>query len=287
MFSPGIRNPHHSVLICVAITLVSWASIAWGIVEMQAAGQETLGSGLKIGLAILPGIIAPLMALNFLWGMKVVASVRRGENAIARWTVTAAELAEFAISNKARNALGGEHFNDWSPPRDLPSSGIDVIFTATGVLVGDTYFPLAITGLYRFSHVWMLSDGVPTIAFRTILTGANRFGPRTTAGELRIPVPRLASADAAKIVAHFESVRVGKVIANPDFYGRRMRLGLIAAPVFLAIAAAGFVLGPNDVGDGSVSVPSLMVIIGLVAGIAALILALAARLMAGAQNRKR
>lgn len=58
-----------------------------------------------------------------------------------------------------------------------------------------------------------------------------------------------------------------------------MRFGLIGAPIFLAIAALGFVLGPNDVSDGSVSMPSLMVIIGLAAGIAMLLLALAARLL--------
>lgn len=287
MFSPGIRNPHHSVLICVAITLLSWASIAWGVVEMQAAGQETLASGLKIGLAILPAIIAPLMAWNFWWGMKVIASIRRGEKAIARWTVTAAELGEFAVGDKARNALGSEHHNDWSPPRDTPSSGIEVTFVPDAVLVGDTYFALTTTGPFRFSHAWMLSEKAPAVAFRTLLTSANRFGSRTTAGELRIPVSRAASAKAAEVVAHFERVRAGQVIANPGFYPSRIRFGLIAAPIFLAIAAVGVALSPNDVGNGDISIPSLMVIVGLVMGIAALILALAAWMLARAQRGKR
>lgn len=286
VFSVGIRNPHRSVLICVAITLVAFASIAWGVFDMQAAGQETLNSGLKIGLALLPAILAPLMALNFFWGMKVMARVRRGEKAIARWSVAAADLAEFAAVDKARDARGFEHINDWSPPREPPSSGIEVIFVPDAVLVGDTYFSLANKGFFRFTGVRMLGQNPPVIAFQTVTTYANRFGTRTTAGELRIPVAPLASAEAARIVTHFEGVGAGKIVANPDFYRRRVRFGLIGAPIFLSISALGLVLGPNDVSDASVSIPSLMLIIGLVAGIAMLILALAASLLGGAQRRK-
>lgn len=291
MFSAGIRNPQRSLLICVAITLVAWAFVAWGAFEMHASGQDTLDSGLKIGLALLPAILAPVMALNFWGGINVIASIRRGENRIARWTVTAAELAEFAASNEARNALGGEHHNDWSPPRDPPLSGIEIIFTSDGVLVGDTYFTLSTTGLFRFTSVGLLPDrlpeGLPAIAFKTITTYANRFGMRTMAGELRAPVSRLASAEAAKVVAHFEQVGAGKVIANPNFYRRRVRFGLIGAPISLAIAALGFALGPDDMSNGSISIPTLMVIFGLVSGIAMLILAAAAKRLDGAQRRER
>lgn len=168
MFSVGIRNPQLMALICVAVTLAAWISIGWGVLEMNAAGRETQGSGLKIGLALLPAMLAPLLAFNFWWGMKVIASIRRGEKAIARWSVTAAELAEFAAGDKARNALGAEYLNDWSPPREPPPSGIEVIFVPDGVLVGDTYFGIATTGIFRFSNVWMLAGAPPAITFRTI-----------------------------------------------------------------------------------------------------------------------
>lgn len=287
MFSAGIRNPQRSVLICLAITLVAWALIAWGVFEMQATREDTLSSGLKIGLALLPAILAPLMAFNFYGAMKVIAAIRRGENKIARWTVTATELAEFVASDKARNALRGDNVNDWSPPREPPSSGIAVIFVADAVLVGDTYFALVTTGLFRFSGVQMLIEGPPVIAFQTHTTYANRFNTRTTVGELRIPVSRFAGDEVIKVVAHFERVGAGTIITNPNFYRSRVRFGLIAAPIFFAIAASGFVLGPNDMSDGSVSIPSLMVIIGLASGIAMLILALAAWLLGRAQLRKR
>jgi len=51
--------------------------------------------------------------------------------------------------------------------------------------------------------------------------------------------------------------------------------------------ALGFVLGPKDMSNGDISIPTLMVIIGLVAGIAMLIFALAAWLLDGAQRRTR
>lgn len=287
MFSPGIRNPRRSLLICMTVTLVSWAFVAWGAFEMHAAGQETLGSGLKIGLALLPGILGPLVVYNFWRGMKVFATIRRGENEVGRWTVTAADFAEFAASDKARNTRGGEYLNDWSPSREPPSSGIEVIFVADGVLVGDTYFTLSITGLFRFTGVRMLSESPPAIAFRTIMTWANRFSVRTTVGELRIPVSRLAGAEAAKVVAHFERVDARAVVVNPGFYRSRMRIGLIGAPIFFAVAAVGFVLRSIVGDDDSGFDPTLLIVIGLVLGIAMLILALAAKLLDRAQLRKR
>jgi len=288
VFSAGIRNPGRSLLICVVITLAAWGSIAWGVIEMNAVGQETLGSGLKIGLAMLPGIIGPLMAWNFWWATKVFASVRRGENVIGRWSVTAAELAEFAEIDRVRSVQGSGVSNEWSTKRDAQPSGIEVIFVKDAVLVGDTYFALAITGPFRFISVRMLSGSQQTIAFQTLLTLANRFSTRTMAGELRIPVSRAASADAGEVVAHFARVAARDIVANPDFYRSRIRFGLVAAPICFAVAALGFVLRSIFGGsEDGLDAPTLLTIIGCIAGVTALILALAAKLLDNAQRRKR
>ena len=286
MFSHGIRNPQRSLLICVAIILLALGSIAWGVVEMNAAGQETLGSGLKIGIALLPAILAPFMALNFWGATKVMASMRRGENAIARWTITAADLAEFVVVDKVRSARGIEHLNDWPPPRDPPPSGIEIVFTPSAVLVGDTYFALTPNGPFRFTGVRLLSGSQPVIAFSTLTTYANRFGTRTTRGELRIPASQQASAAAAQVVTHFEQVGAGTIIADPNFYRRRIRIGLIAAPIFLTIAALGFVLS-SILENNSGFDPIILIAIGLVFGLASLILAGAATLLERRQIRKR
>lgn len=286
MFSPGIRNPRRSLLICVGVTLAALASIAWGVWDMQATGQETVASGLAIGLALLPAIMAPMLALNFWAAEKKFAAIRRGEGEIGRWKVSAAELAAFVSADKARNAQGADRLNDWSPPREASPSEVDVIFVADGVLVGDTYFSLVTTGLFRFSGVWLRSDGAPAVAFRTATTYANRFNTRTMAGELRVPVSGSAGALAAKVVTHFERVVAGEVIANPDFYGRRVRIGLIGAPICFAIAAAGFVLRSIFGSDESGFDASILIIIGVVAGIAMLVLAGAASLLGRSQRRR-
>ena len=91
----------------------------------------------------------------------------------------------------------------------------------------------------------------------------------------------------AASVQHFEQVAAREIVANPNFYRSRMRFGLIGAPILFAVAALGFVLGPGDVSNGDVSIPSLMVIIGMVAGGAMLVLSLAAWLLDRAQARKR
>lgn len=286
MFSPGIRNPRRSLLICVAITLVACASIAWGVWDMQSARQETLASGLAIGLALLPAIMAPMLALNFWGAEKKFAAIRRGEGEIGRWRVSAAELAAFASADKARSAQGVDQINDWPPPRDTSPSGIEVIFVPDGVLVGDTYFSLVTTGLFRFSAVWLMPDPAPAIAFRTSTTYANRFNTRTMAGQLRIPVSGGAHAQAANVVTHFSRVAAGEVIANPDFYKTRVRIGLIGAPICFAIAAVGFILLAIFGSDQSGFDASILIIIGLVAGIAMLVLAGAAALLGRAQQRK-
>lgn len=287
MFSAGVRNPRRSFLICVVVTLAALASIAWGVFEMNATGQETLATGLAIGLAILPAVMGALMAWNFWWAMKVFASIRRGENVIGRWSVTAEELTEFVGIDKVRDAQGSDVLNEWSASREAAPSGIEVRFVKDAVLVGDTYFPLTLIGPFRFTGVRMLSGSQQTIAFRTLLTLANRFGARTTAGELRIPVSRGASAQAGEVVTHFARVAAREIVASPNFYRSRIRGGLIAAVVGFAVAALGFVLrsvlGSREDGLDA----TLVIAIGLVVAGGGLVLALLAKLLDNKQRAKR
>lgn len=286
MHNTGLRDPRRNWFISLAGTLVAWAFVAWGALEMREAGQDALGPGLKVGLALLPAIFGPFMIYNFWLGMKVFAAIRRGENEIGRWTVTAAELTEFSARNKALDALGGENLNVWTAPREPLPGGLEVIFVADGVLVGDTYFGLASTGMFKISDIRILSESPPIIAFRAVTTWANRFGIRTSVGTLRIPVSRAASAEAAKVLGHFERVDRREVIANPGFYRGRMRAGLIGAPFFLAVSAVGFALSSTGRFDINNDVSGALIIIGLVLSIAMLILALAAWLLGRAQRRK-
>ena len=275
------------MLICVAVTLVAWAFVAWGAFEMHQTGEETLGSGLKIGLALLPALLGPLAILNFRLGTKVFAAIRRGEDEIARWTVTAAELAEFSAYDGALNALGDENLNDWSPPRQSPPAGVEVIFVTDGVLVGDTYFGLINTGPFRFTGVWMLAESPPAIAFRTITTLANRFGARTTVGALRIPVSRTASAEAARVLGHYRRVHEGGLV-SPRLQRRRRlvgRLAMIGTPIAFAVAAVGFVLKSKGMYSDANDISGVMIVLGLLTGGAMLIVGLVAWRLGRAQPR--
>lgn len=286
MHDHGIHNPRRSALICVAVTVVAWAFVAWGALEMHVTGEETLGSGLKVGLALLPAILAPAMFYNFWRGMKVFAAIRRGENEIGRWAVTAAELADFAANDDAHNARGREHLNMWRRPRKLPAQGLDIIFVTDGVLVGDTYFALITTGLFKITGVRMLSESPPAIAFRTVATWVYEHRSHTAVGALRIPVSRAAGAAAARVLGHYERVDAREVIVNPGFYWGRMRVGLIGAPIFFAVAAVGVVLKATGRYNDSDDISGLMIGIGILLGGAMLILALVAWRLGRAQLRK-
>jgi hypothetical protein len=275
----GARNPRLNFRICLGVTLAAWAFVAWGALEMHMKGAETMGSALKIGIGLLPAILGPVMAWNFWRGMKVFAAFRRGENVIARWTVTASDFPAFTAVDDSRNAYGGEYRNDWSAPRALPPSGLEIIFAADGALVGDTYFALVTTGIYKFTRGGMLSDNLPAIEFRTVMTWGNRFGARTTVGVLRLPAPAHAAAEAAKVVDHFRRVTAREIVINASRYRRLMRVGLVGAPICFAIAVLGYWLD----GDG---LPDLMLGLGILLGIAMLVLARTAWAMEQAQHRK-
>ena len=291
MFSGGIRNPVLQLRIALAITLVSWALILWGLLEMRAAGwADERSSGTKIGLGMLPGIIGPFMVLNFWSAVRIVAALRRGENVLARWHVPAATLAEFVPEDIKRNGLGSEYVNDWKPPRTLPPGGVDIIFGADGVVVHNSYFALVTSGPYLFQKVGLLPHSPRSIEFLTVTThsGGNSTTRRFPA-VLRLPLPEAPTTtdhpDALKVVDHFRRVRTGEVVTNPNFYPRRVRIGAIGAAIFLPIALIGFFLerqGDPDRGQ----VPGLMLGIGLLFGGASLILALLATYIGRGQRQR-
>ncbi len=282
---PALRNPRRYLLISIAVTVTACAFLLWGAIEMYRAGEETFGSGMKIGLALLPAILGPAAAFNFWRGVKVFAAIKRGENEIGRWTVTAADLAEFAPVDDDRNAHGGVYRNVWPRPRDLPTTGLEIIFVADAALVGDTYYALVTTGLFKVTAVGMLVDCAPTIEFVTVTTsvrGGNSVSVRSAVAALRIPVSRSVGADvaAAGVIDHFRRVLAREIIVNPHFYRRRMRFGLIGAPICFAIALVGYLLDREDL-----SVP--MLALGILLGCVMLILALAAWKLDQARLRKR
>lgn len=284
----GVRNPRRSVLICAGLLAASVAVLVFGIARMILAGAETQLSTFSIVLGAVGSIAFFFLLLNFTWGMRVIAAIRRGENVIARWTVPAEAVDRFR-RNEANHAAEG-HPNDYKLPGRTPPQGLEVIFATDGVVIGDTFFGLATTGLANIRQAGIVPGEPLCLGFRTSITtgriqssGTPRI--RNVLGLLRIPVADSAHAQAKTVLDHYIAALAGQVVVKPDFWHRRIRWGLWAAVVSAVVAAAGFSLAAlgADLGE----LPLILAVSGTVAAIGGLLLALIAWGNAGRQRQGR
>ena len=291
MANRGFRNPRRVTLICLASAVTGWAAVAWGIFEMQRLGQETVATGTSIGLGLPVGVVATGMLALAINGARIVAAIRHGEKVIARWTVSPDDFAAFTTNNAARNALGSDYRNDWKPPRTITPEGIEIVFRPDGVLVGDTYFGLVNTGMFKFEGVQMLPENPLAIEFGTVTTTISNVSTvriDRNRGVLRLPVSRLARAEAVRVLDYYKKVDAREIVVNAGFYLSRKRFGLIAAPICFLAAAVGFAIEFSGYGGilGEL-LPLLLAVGGVIFGLGALILVLLAWSLSRAQHRKR
>ena len=288
MSGQGFRRPRLVIGICLGVTVVSCLAIAWGALEMMRTGDDGGLPGAAVGLGIAPAVIGLGMLFLAIKGARTVTAAQRGDRVFARWTVSPDELAAFAVNNEARDALGPEYNNDWSPPRKVPPDGIEVRFDPDGVLVGDTYFGLVTTGMFKFEGVQILPENPLSIEFGTVtttITKATTVHVRTHRGVLRLPIGRLGRDEAVKVLDHYKRVDRRETIVNAGFYRGRIKFGLIAAAFCFVAAALGFAMEALDFGGDFV--PVLFAVGGIVAGIGGLVLALLAKALSNAQHRPR
>ena len=274
--STGIRNPRRSVLIALGLTLLALCAIAWGFIEINRSGAETPATGAAIGVGLLVAILGVFLTVNFVWAVRLVGAMRRGEGVIARWTVPPAQFDDFRTS-EATHRSAGRH-NDYKAPRKTPAEGVEIVFTASAVLIGDTFFGLARDGLARFTAARVVSGNPPCLAFATAMTvgraSASGAHFQTSTGELRVPIARTAQAEARAVFDHFRAVAEQRTIVNPRFWPRRIRIGLGTALAAGLICAGGFALNALRVDLGVV--PLVMAVAGAVIGLGGLVLALIA-----------
>lgn len=283
----GIHNPPRQVRICLALLAVSAIAFVSGLLGVSSAGAETV-SGIAIALGLLGSIVFFLMLLNFVWGVRVFNAIKRGENMVARWTVPADEFDRFRANEAGHAAIG--HPNDYKPPRLTPPGGVEVIFAKDGMIIGDTFFGLATTGLSHFRQVGIVPGDPLCLGFQTALTTARHQSSGTPSfstvlGLLRIPVANAAHPEAKAVLDHYIAALAGQVIVRPDFWPRRIRWGLWAAVISAIAAATGFGLEALDADLGIL--PLILAVSGTVAAIGGLILALLAWIFADRQRRGR
>lgn len=289
MRNTGFRRPRLTVLIWLVIALVAWVAVAWGVFEMQRLGHETGYTATAIGGGFPVAVIASGMLLLAMRGARTVAAITRPENMLGRWRVSPDELAAFAVNNTARNALGVDYQNDWTPPRTIPPDGIEIIFAPDGVLVGDTYFGLVNTGMFKFQGAQMLPGNPLAIEFGMVATTGTHISHvvvRTHHSVLRLPVSRLARDEAVRVLDHFKRVDAREIVVNAGFYLSRIRIGLWVAAVSFPVAAFGFAMAFSGYANNDIVDPALLAGLGVILGIGGLTLALLAWWLRMGQYRK-
>jgi hypothetical protein len=284
--STGVRRPDRNVKICLALLAASLTTLVAGILVMKSAGAESTASATAIAFGLLGTIVSSLMLANFIWATRVFAAIKQGRNVIARWTVPVDAFNRFR-ENEAEHAAAG-HPNDYKLPRITPPQGVKVIFATDGVIIGDTFFGLATTGLAHIRQIGIVPGDPMCIGFQTALTtgrvwssGGATFG--TALGLLRIPVASGSRQEADAVLDHYTAALAGQVIVKPDFWQRRIRWELRAALVSAFVSAAGFALEALDAGFGVL--PLILAVSGAITALGGLILAFLAWTFADRQRR--
>lgn len=267
MRNRGLSRPGLNALICLAIAL---AGIWTGVNDMNALGYETAWTAGRIAFGIIAVVLGLALVPNFIWGMRVLGALQRGEGVIARWTVAPATFDQFRAFD--RTLKGTAEDNDYWAPKVTPPAGIEVLFTPESVLIGDTFFGLASSGLIRFGNVRLRQSTPPCLEFSTIMTQVagqpSAVRVYNWQGVLRVPIADDAHDVAAKVLRHYEDVIARRTIVRPNFWRTRIKIGLIAAAVSAAIAALGFALiGMSEI------LALVMMIAGVIFTFAGLVLA--------------
>ena len=272
--SAGLSNPRRSVKICIAMLVIGIGGILWGVWEMdRRGGAETGGTAIAIGGGMLLTIIGALFLFNFIWAVRLTEAMKRGEDVIARWTVPPQTLEEFRADEEERKKSGRP--NDWKVPRRIPANGIDVIFSPSAVMIGESFFGLSKSGLARFNWVQAVPGNPLSLGFGMVMTTGRATSSgavlTTQRSELRVPVARGASAEASKVLTHYTSVTAGHTIARPGFWALRVKIGLWGAGLGAVSAATGF--GLNALKVDLAEAPLVMAVTGVMVGLGGLVLA--------------
>lgn len=284
--SAGLSNPRRSVNICIAGLAIGAAALAWGLWSMD--GGEDAPAGIAVAVGLLFCIVFPMFLFNFLWAVRLTDAMQRGEDVIARWTVPPQTLEEFRADEAESKKQGRP--NDWKVPKKIPPEGLDVIFSPSAVMIGDTFFGLSRAGLARFSGVQAVPGNPLSLGFGMVMTtgrATSSGGARITTqrSELRVPVARTASAEASKVIAHYTAVTTGQTVARPGFWALRLKIGLWAAAIAATTGIVGFAL--RGLNDQLANIPLVMAIAGTMFTLGGLLIAAIAALIQRAERTDR
>jgi hypothetical protein len=204
--SRGIRHPARNAVVFGLAALAGIALVWMGAVDMRDTGRT--GSP-WLALGVLPALLCPIAFVHYVLHIGVFRDLRSGRSAIARWIVPAAEFECFR-EDQQRIPAGSILSNFYRPPKHTPASGIEVVFSDHGVLIGDGYFPLSPKGKRRLQSVTYVPSDPPTIEFglamvTRVRTSSLTYATQRTLDTLRVPVSYEARRQAGEVVDRFRS----------------------------------------------------------------------------------
>lgn len=203
--SPGIR-PVRGAVVSGVLGLAGIAMVAVGVIDIRVHG----GSGAPwLVLGIFPALLGPLAFLVYLHYATRVRAMRRGEGLVGRWTVPADAFRRFR-ETESRIPARSVIVNYYRPPVSIPERGVEVLVSDTGVLIGDGYFPLPLTGGRRVESVHHAEAVPDALEFSIGMAGMARTSRATVQSTrtlylLRVPVAEGAEAAANAVLQHYRS----------------------------------------------------------------------------------
>lgn len=205
--SGGVRNPGRNASIFGVCVAGGIALVLLGLAEARATGVDW-PRPLRLGLFALA--LGTFPFVYFAGRLVQFRNLRSGRTAFARWTVPAAEFDRFR-ADQAGIPDDSILVNFYRPPRTTPDTGVEVVFSDRGVLIGDGYFPLSTTGGRRVHGLDYVDGNPPMIAFDTLLTTSvrtSRYSTKTVrvAQAFRVPVAGNARRGAATVIRRYRSM---------------------------------------------------------------------------------
>lgn len=202
----GITRPGLKAAIAAGLALAGATAMVWGAWTLQEPAEQPSIARVARNIGFVVLLVGVLAAANYLYAHALMRKLRRGDGIIARWTVPPATFAQFREIERGRK----KRRNNWRMPRKDWSGGLPVIFGPDAVLVGDSWFRLSSKGLTRFTYVRIERDRVPSVEFSMTLTvpaaGATVQRTARYRGHLRVPIAENAGVEAARVVAHFQTM---------------------------------------------------------------------------------
>jgi hypothetical protein len=275
-------HPTRDSLIALIMTLAGLAGFAWGLQRLLTYGENDAPGGIAVAVGGLTAFFGLLALLNFRWALRITRRMQRGEGIIARWTVPAETVTAYVAAERARP---WHERSRWRPRSDAPA---EILFSAHGVLAGRRYHGLASQGLNSFTAVELIQGSPNLIQFSTREIAV--VGDRLTSQHsvLRLPIARGAEEPAAKVLSHYRQTLSGAIVARPDFWRKRQKIGLFILLLSAIAGGIGWVLAEMSgwQADGVQGMTAMiLMIVGVIFGLAGLFLTVLASRFRGKERR--